>query len=109
MKNVNLLQEKLIRAAKTQSISDRVPYAFEKRILAHIRAQPVLDTIGLWTRALWRAAVPCVAVMLLFSVWPLTTTAPDAATTTVVDTADLGVELETTLMGSVSVDNDLIW
>lgn len=109
--NINLLHEKLIRAARSNPPSDHVPYAFEKRVLALIRTEPIIDTLAVWTRALWRASIPCVAVMLLFTVWairtPESTTSPDLVNLSV--DADLGDDLETTLMASVSLDNDLPW
>jgi hypothetical protein len=103
--NINLLHETLMRAARSSRPSDRVPYAFEQRIMARIQAEPLLDVVSLWARALWRAAIPCVAVTLLFSVWATQT----PGTTTPTETADLGADLETTLMASVSFDNDLAW
>jgi len=103
--NINLLHEKLIRAARANPPSDHVPYAFEQRILARIRTARVVDRFTLWANALWRAAIPCVAVTLLISVW--TMGSPEQTTAT--ETADLGSQLETTLMASVSVDNNLAW
>ena len=35
--NINLLQEKLIRAARHHPPSEHVPYAFEQRIMARLR------------------------------------------------------------------------
>lgn len=67
--NIAELHKKLIAAARTESPSDRVPYAFEKRIMAAIKAAPVADAWSLWGGALWRAAAPCVAVMLAISAW----------------------------------------
>src|SRR5260370_42064579 len=49
--------------------SSHAPYAFEKRILARLTARPALDHWAVWARALWFAAAPCVAVMLLLSAW----------------------------------------
>ena len=67
--NVAELNHKLIAAARANPPSDRVPYAFEKRILARLAGQRMPDDWALWARALWRAAAPCVAIMMLFSVW----------------------------------------
>ncbi len=67
--NVEEFQRKLIAVARANPPSDRVPYAFEKRMLAHIAAAPAPDVWDLWARALWRAAAPCVAIMLLLSAW----------------------------------------
>jgi len=50
---------------------DRVPYAFEKRVMAHIKETPQLavNVWAQWSQSLWRAAIPCFAVMVLFAVW----------------------------------------
>jgi len=103
--NINLLHEKLIHAARTVRLSDEVPYAFEKRVMARLRNEPMLDVVALWTRALWRAAIPCVAITLIFSVWATHT--PEQALPA--QTADLSLELESTLLASVTLDNDLLW
>ena len=63
------LERKLIVSARATLPSESVPYAFEKRILAHIAAHPIPDSVALWARALWCAAAPCVAVMLLLGSW----------------------------------------
>ena len=69
--NLDALHKKLIAAARSNPPGDRVPYAFEKRILAHLNAQPAPDPWTLWGRALWRAAAPCVAVTLLLAAWTM--------------------------------------
>lgn len=104
--NINLLHEKLMRVARSNGSSDQVPYAFGKRILARIRSERVIDSVTLWARALWRGAIPCVAVMVLLSAWAIQAPEPSTASAAV---DDLGLELETTLMASVSVDNDFSW
>ena len=50
---------------------DRVPYAFEKRVMAHIKETPQLaiNVWAQWSQALWRATIPCFAVMVLLAVW----------------------------------------
>ncbi len=63
------LEKKLIRAARAAVVEDRVPYAFEKRIMARLAATAPLDLLGLWGRALWRAAIPCIVTALLLGVW----------------------------------------
>ena len=59
--------------AKTREFhpDDRVPYAFEKRIMAHIKEtpEPTANLWELWGHSLWRAVVPCLAVMVLVAVW----------------------------------------
>jgi len=63
------LQQRLLAAARLHKPGDRVPYAFEKRILARLTATPRMDYGSLWARALWRAAAPCVALALLLGAW----------------------------------------
>jgi hypothetical protein len=67
--NIAELHRKLIAAARAERPSERVPYAFEKRIMARLRESPALDVWAFWGRALWRAAAPCVAIMLALAVW----------------------------------------
>ncbi len=60
------LQRKLMAVARAQPPGDGVPYAFEKRILAHLRNLPApLNPWGFWERGLGRGAALCVGVALL--------------------------------------------
>jgi hypothetical protein len=63
--NLAELEHKLIAAARVHPPSEQVPYAFEQRILAQLRARPALDPTAFWARAMWRGALSCVAVVLL--------------------------------------------
>ena len=90
--NLEPLQQKLLAAARAHPPSDRVPYAFEQRIQAHLNALPPVDFAAFWARALWRAAVPCVAITLLLATW---TFAPSSASS---PTADLSQQFEQTLL-----------
>ena len=67
--NVVDLEKKLFQAARQDKPSDKVPYAFEKRVMTFLRPLPTPDCWGLWAGALWRAAVPCLALMILLAVW----------------------------------------
>jgi hypothetical protein len=69
--NLDALHKKLIAAARSHPPGDGVPYAFEKRVMAHLRARPEPDAWTLWGRALWRAAAPCVAVTLVLAAWTM--------------------------------------
>jgi hypothetical protein len=64
------LQRKLIAAARAATPSDRVPYAFEKRIMARLEVA-CTDLLGAWSAALWRAVVPCIAITILSGAWLL--------------------------------------
>jgi hypothetical protein len=59
----------IVAAARALPVADHVPYAFEKRIMAVIRELPAPDAWTIWARVLWRAAAPCVGVMLFMTVW----------------------------------------
>lgn len=68
--NEGQLQSKLYAAARAHTPSDRVPYAFEKRVMAHLPSRSARDAISaFWARTLWRAAASCLAVTLLLSAW----------------------------------------
>jgi hypothetical protein len=92
------LQQKLITAARAHPPSDRVPFAFEKRIIARLPARLVVDEWALWSRALWRAAASCVAIMLAFSAW--TFLAPNHGA----PANDLSQDFENTLLAAVDQD-----
>ncbi len=61
--------EKLMRAARNNPPSDRVPYTFEKRIMAQLAGTQPVDLSTWLAVQLWRAVVPCFAVMILLGVW----------------------------------------
>jgi len=67
--NVTELHKKLIAAARANQPDDRVPYAFEKRIMALVSAVPATDSAVLWVRGLWQAAVSCAVIALLCGAW----------------------------------------
>lgn len=90
--NLDNLKQELIAAARTAQPSDRVPYAFEKRVMARL-AEARADLLGAWSHALWRAAISCVAIMLLSGAWSLWSTAPESET-------DFSQEFETAVFAS---------
>ena len=59
------LRQTLLATARANRPEDHVPYAFEKRVMAHLEMKPAMELGALWARALWRAAAPCVAVSLV--------------------------------------------
>lgn len=63
--NLAKLQDKLLAAARADRPSDRVPYAFEKRIMARLTGCAELDLWTVWARVLWRAATPCLGLAAL--------------------------------------------
>jgi hypothetical protein len=100
--NLAELQRKLIAAARTHPPDDRVPYAFEKRVMALLPAQPVLDDHWtLWSRSLWRAAAGCVAVMLLLGAWSVLDSSNKLAAN------DLSQDFEQTMLVAVDLDADI--
>ena len=105
--NLNLaeLNRKLIAAARANPPSDQVPYAFEKRITARLKAPVTLDDWAVWSSALWRAAAPCVAITLLLSAWSVFAPAAHSPVT------DLSQDFENTLLAAADPDQpaDSAW
>jgi hypothetical protein len=93
--NLAELQKKLIAAARADAPGDHVPYAFEKRITALLASRAAADKWTLWTRGLWRAAVPCVAIAVMFGAWAF------LAQASAPSSGDLSQDFENTLLASV--------
>lgn len=100
--NQNLLIQKLIAAGRRNIPGNQVPYAFEKRIMARLAAASVPDGFALWAQALWCAAVPCFAVVVLLGVssffLPVDNTGNIATTA---PTTELSQDFENTLLATV--------
>src|SRR5215813_7224888 len=97
--NLDALRQRLLAAARKNPPSDRVPYAFEKRIMARLTSARASrpDEWLAWARALWYGAAVCVAVTLLVGVWSFasaSTPDPDAA-------LSFSQDLEQTIFDSV--------
>jgi hypothetical protein len=102
--NLEQLNQKLLAAARRQEPDDRVPYAFEKRIMARLASVPVPDGVALWARALWRAAIPCVAVVVLLGAGSLLVAPEPPASTGISSspaTTELSQEFENTMLAAV--------
>lgn len=93
--NIAELQQKLTAAARLQPPDDRVPYAFEKRIMALVAERAAASGRILWVRGLWRAAVSCVALAAVCGVVSFFN--PVAAD----NGNDLSQDFENTLLASV--------
>jgi len=97
MERMNLaeLQNKLTAAARLQKPDDRVPYAFEKRIMALLPERAVVSGHLLLARGLWRAAVSCVALAVICGAVSFFTPV------TADNNNDLSQDFENTLLASV--------
>ena len=100
--NMAELQKQLFAAARANPPSDDVPYAFEERILAQLAAKPAFDILAAWNRTLWQAAAPCVAVAISFGVWNAFAPGSTAAS------SDLSLDLEQTVLASVTLDSETV-
>ena len=71
MKKIDTILDEMLAKTREMPADDRVPYAFEKRIMTHIKEAPETSANlwELWGHSLWRAVVPCLAVMVLVAVW----------------------------------------
>lgn len=68
------LRTKLIAAARQDTPREDVPFAFEKCIIARLKAQRPEDAWRLWGAGLWRGAIACAAIStiaILLSFWAL--------------------------------------
>jgi hypothetical protein len=99
--NLIELEQKLFAAARRARPREGVPYAFEQRIMARLRARPVMDLWAVWARGLWRAAAPCVGVMLLLVGWTVLTPGQP------VPDNDLAQELENTILAAATAEHVL--
>ena len=90
-----LLQSKLIAAARADPPGERVPYAFEKRVMALLMARSATDHLAGWVRGFWQAAVSCVAIALLLGAWAFFNS------TASTKTDDFSQNFENTLLASV--------
>lgn len=94
------LHKKLVATAKASPPSDAVPYAFEKRIMARLSAQTVVDVWALYGRWLWRAVTPCFSVMTGLAIWVLATMPAEP------DSNNLEQALENTILSSDDVSGE---
>jgi len=102
--NTEELRKRLLAAARANPPSEHVPLAFERRILAHLTAKPAVDLAALWARALWRAAIPCVAVTVLLSALSF---APSGAADNATNEIELSAAFEETLLASTDQQEEL--
>ena len=96
--NLDELQGKLIQVARAHPPGEHVPYGFERRVMAAISGLRAPDQWALWAGALWRAAAPCVAIVMLLAAWSLLSPAiaPGPGSSTV----DVAQELENPLLAA---------
>ena len=98
--NLAELQKKLVVAARRNAPDERVPYAFEKRIMALIAARAGADRWVFWARGLWRAAASCAAVAVVFGAVSLFLPATSD------NSNDLSQDFENTLFASVDLPDN---
>jgi hypothetical protein len=95
------LKQKLVAAARANPPSDRVPYGFEKRVMAHLAGVGVTDGWILWSRALWRAAIPCIVIVVFSGIW--------STRTSKVEAADLSQQIENTVLSDLNHNLASVW
>jgi hypothetical protein len=93
--NIAELQQKLAATARRQTPDDRVPYAFEKRIMALLAERAAASGRLLWVRGLWRGAVSCLALAAVCGAVSFFAPQP------VDNSNDLSQDFENTLLASV--------
>ena len=101
--NLAKLQSKLVAAARAQAPDDRVPYAFETRVMARLRAPAKTDELAWWGRALGFGACACAAATLAIGAW---TYSPDSEGGNDTDGFSHGVEQS---LFAVADDSENSW
>lgn len=96
-------ESRLLAVARENPPGDSVPYAFEKRIMASLMAAGRGDPATWWNRALWRAAVPCLLVMLSVSLWTVLADNSNRGAD------NLGTQLEDAILAPVYAAIDQTW
>ena len=99
--DIRKLHETLIRTARTNPPGDGVPYAFEKRIMARLRALAPEDPLRQWSHALWRAAALCLGIMLLLGAYSFTEQRSNSSE------ADLSQQMEHAVLAEVEQEQVL--
>jgi len=107
--NLETLRQKLLAAARANPPADRVPYAFEKRIMARLADRPALNFAALWARALWRAAATCVALTLLLAAWVILGAQNQPAATNLTDREDFSQHFERTMLAAMAEPAEETW
>jgi hypothetical protein len=101
--NLTELEQKLLAAARSHRPSDSVPYAFQTRVMARLRSVTAPDGWALWAGALWRATVPCLAIVLVLGAWTFFAS-PNPAQ------GDLSQDFENTVLAAANQQaSDSIW
>jgi hypothetical protein len=85
-----LTPEQFAKLARQVPRDERVPYAFEKRVMANLTSVFSQDPLTQWGAALWRAVAPCLAVTIIAAFVSFTQATEVSA--------DLDVALETAVL-----------
>lgn len=93
--DIDQLQRKLMTAARSQPPSESVPYAFEQRVMARLRAAHASGPGRAWAAVFWRAAAPGGIIAILLGLWTLTSASGNGWSDS------LDVDLETTVCAAM--------
>ncbi|HLP78911.1 MAG TPA: hypothetical protein VK327_18580 [Candidatus Paceibacterota bacterium] len=94
--NLVELERKLVAAARKNTPSDKVPYAFEKRVMARLKGRQVSDVWAVWGQALLQSAGICFAVVMLLGVVSLFIPQNNSTSS-----GDLSLEFEKTMLAAM--------
>jgi hypothetical protein len=88
--NYDQLQQSLLQVARQDAPSERVPLAFERRIMARLVTAPV-DVLTEWTAAFWRMGLSSMAVAAVACIINFSTPSvlPEESGVTEIAAADL--------------------
>lgn len=91
-----LTPEEFVKLARETPRDERVPYTFEKRVMANLSAPLAADPLSQWTSALWRAVAPCAAITVIAAFVSFS-----QATETRTNRTEVGADLDAALENAV--------
>jgi hypothetical protein len=99
--NMETLRQKLLAAARLDVPSDKVPFGFERRLMARLAGAGIPDAWILWSRALWRAAIPCLLIVIASGLWSVRSDASAEA--------DLAQQIEKAVLSDLNQNLASVW
>jgi hypothetical protein len=72
--HLSQLEKKLLSVARAEPVNEQVPYAFAKRIMARLAPAKPVDLWAIWSQSLWKAALACLVLSILVSIWSVSST-----------------------------------
>jgi hypothetical protein len=103
----HLTPEEFVKLARETPRDERVPYTFEKRVMANLSTPLAADPLSQWTSALWRAVAPCAAITVIAAFVSFSQATEKTPTSRTEAGADLDAALENAVLTPPELTLDL--